>query len=360
MQKTDGDPVEKAQIALTKFNRLSASEVVTPPEVRDILVKGITKKRVTNDAVFFYIASKQGELTIAFLNNNPTFNKHNCYSVATSTVAYEMTRKVYSALGIPVKNVLLPPKPGDGYYDELLKTINDGLQCSPNIVLCCPPFQKPKGGGRGDGGSDIYPYYFNLCKRLNPNNEGEASIPFIFGMYTKATWNTQGTQLPDETVVENEEESTNEDGEINASEFRKQMLSDKHISALNDYLNAKPFYEKGQAVTLRGGVTIFFWDAKEHELPRVSLFIDKDHLQTTESRKLLPSYLKKLMLQNRIVNSNNPDFPYVRIGGLGYSIMSKVLKKAHKERIAFLKVCPRNVFKITENVEKSYRNKPVA
>lgn len=360
MKKTEGNPVEKAQIALTKFDRLSASEIVTPHEVRDILVKGIAKKRVTNDAVFLDVASKQGELTIAFLNNNPAFNKQNCYSVATSTVAYEMTRKVYSALGIPVKNVLLPPKPGDGYYDELLKTINDGLQCSPNIVLCCPPFQKPKGGGRGDGGSDIYPNYFNLCKKLNPNNKGEADIPFIFGMYTKATWNTQGTQLPDESVVAIDEESSDEAGETNASEFRRMMLSDKHISVLNDYLNAKPFYNKGQSVTLRGGVTIFFWDAKEHETPRVSLYIDKDHLQVVESRKLLKIDLKRLMLQNGIVDSINPDFPYVRIGGLGYSILSKVLKKAYKDKIAFLQVCPRNVFKITENVEKSYKNNPKA
>ena len=112
-------------------------------------------------------------------------------------------------------------------------------------------------------------------------------------MYTKATWNTQGTQLPDETVVENEEESTNEDGEINASEFRKQMLSDKHISALNDYLNAKPFYEKGQAVTLRGGVTVFFWDAKEHELPRVSLFIDKDQTDLSKTEENLSKFARK-------------------------------------------------------------------
>ena len=358
MQRSSGNPLEKAQIALTKFDRLSASEIVTPLEVRDVLIDSLPKKRVANDLVFLDIASKQGELTIALLKKYPNVNKANCFSVATSTVAYEMTRKVYKALGIPVKNVLLPPKSGETYYDDLLDIIKNNLHQSPNIVLCCPPFQKPKGGGRGDGGSDIYPHYFNLCKKLNPNSNGELTEPYLFGMYTKATWNTHGTRLSDDSETETNEQPSDENAEIKIPAFRKSMLSDRHIVTLNDYLNAKPFYNKGQTVTLRGGVSVFIWDVQNHKKPTVSLYIDPNHLLVSEKRKLLPDHIKRLMLQIKIVDSNNPDFPYIRIGGLGHSILTKVLQKTYDEHISFLKVSPRNVFKITDNIEKLYKEKP--
>lgn len=360
MQNSDGDPLEKARIALTKFDRLSSSEIVTPLEIRNLLVNGISEDRVTDETVFLDLASKQGELTISFLNRFPSFNKVNCFSIATSSVAYEMTRKVYVALGIPANNVLLPPKAGEHYYDELLNLIKQSINPSPNIVLCCPPFQKPKGGGRGDGGSDIYPSYFNLCKKLNPNMDGLSDIPYLFGMYTKATWNTHSTQYSDNIDEEGDEDASTETKEMTIPEFRKEMLSDRHIVALNDYLNAKPFYNQGQSVTLRGGVNVFFWDSKEHDNVSVSLHVDKDHLIINENRKLLPDSLKELMDQNRIVDSINLDYPYVRIGSLGYSILTKVLKKAVHDNISFLKVYPRNVFKITDNIEKLYKGKPAA
>lgn len=360
MQKTEGNLLDKAQIALNKFDRLSASEIVTPLEIRDILVNGISEERVSNTTVFLDVASKQGELTLSLLNRFPTIDKRNCYSVATSTVAYEMTRKVYDALGIPVENILLPPKAGDKYYDRLLKTIQKGINKSPNIVLCCPPFQKPKGGGRGDGGSDIYPSYFDLCRKLNPNKPGNSTIPYLFGMYTKATWNTHSTKLSDDTDKSEEIPSSDKKIELKISEFRKMMLTDLHITVLNDYFNAKPFYNKGQSVTLRGGVTIFFWDAKEHENVTVSSFIDYNHLLVREKRKLLPDDLKNLMLKNGIVDTIIQDYPYVRIGGIGYSILTNVLKKSYDEHFSFLKVFPRNIFKITENIEKLYKGKPAA
>ena len=363
MRHAEGDSLKKAKIALTKFERLSASEIVTPQSILEILIKGIKPDKVLgHNPVFLDIASKQGELTIAFLQEYPDFDKKNIYSVATSSVAYEMTRKVYKALGIPVENVMLPPKQSDNYYEELYPLIQSTL-CGkkPNIVLCCPPFQKPKGGGRGDGGADIYPCYYWLCKRLNPNESDTTDIPYMFGMYIKATWNTHGTTFVSGSecdAEENDEDSVDESGEIKIPEFRKMMLSDCHIYNLNDYLNAKPFYDKSQSVTLRGGVNIFFWDNQMADNVKVNLYTDYKNQVLEEDRKLLPEGIKKLLIHNGIVNRNSPDFPYVRIGGLGLSILEKVLNKAQTEGLSFLRVQPRNIFKIKENIEKTYKDTP--
>ncbi len=364
MRNSGGDPLQNAEIALKKFDRLSASEIVTPRSIVDILIEGVSTKKVEEkNSVFLDIASKQGELTIAFLLKYPLFNKNNIYSVATSSIAYEMTRKVYNALGIPTKNVILPPKAGDSYYDELYSLIQSSLDGKvPNIVLCCPPFQKPKGGGRGDGGADIYPYYYCLCKRLNPNQSDGCAIPYVFGMYTKATWNTHSTTIVtgtnDDCDIEEDVVDLERD-EIRISDYRKMMLSDDHIYQLNDYLNAKPFYTKSHSVTLRGGVNIFFWDNYSHDKVKVNLFVDKNNMVLNEERKLLPEDIKALMIINNIVDGVNPDFPYIRIGGLGLIILKKVLEKAHANQLSFMDVCPRNVFKITENIEKRYSGKPI-
>lgn len=365
MRHTDGDSLKKAKIALTKFDRLSASEIVTPHRILKILIKGIEPNKVLgHNPVFLDVASKQGELTIAFLQEFPDFDKENIYSVATSSVAYEMTRKVYKALGIPVENVMLPPKRSDNYYEELYSLIQSTL-CGkkPNIVLCCPPFQKPKGGGRGDGGADIYPCYYCLCKRLNPNESDTKDIPYMFGMYTKATWNTHGTTFisgSESDVEDDDNELVDDSGEIKIPEFRKMMLADSHIYNLNDYLNAKPFYDKNQSVTLRGGVNIFFWDNKLTDKVKVNLFVDCNNQVLEEERKLLPEDIKDLLVHNGIVNRVSPDFPYVRIGGLGLSILKKVLNKVQEESLSFIRVQPRNIFKIKENIEKVYKDTPKA
>ncbi len=378
MRDTPGEPIDKARIALAKFDRLSASEIVTPKGVLDILIDGIPPDRVEGKKpVFLDVASKQGELTIAFLQKYPHADKNDIYSVATSSVAYEMTRKVYKALQIPVENVMLPPKGGDGYYEDLLALIKSTMgDKNPNIVMCCPPFQKPKGGGRGDGGSDIYPYYYWLCKRLNPNDTEGDEIPYMFGMYIKATWNTHGTSFYPERgadVVDVAEDRGKRDNpdvesymgekerelrETSIPDFRRMMLADRHIYRLNDYLNAKPFYSANQPVTLRGGVNIFFWDNHPVEVPKISLFIDMDKPVQEENRKLLPDDIRSLMIKNGIVSGVSPDFPYLRIGGPGMDILRKVLKKALSEKIPFLWVGARNKFKVVDKIKDIYQGTP--
>ncbi|MDE6693547.1 MAG: hypothetical protein K2K05_09205, partial [Muribaculaceae bacterium] len=126
---------------------------------------------------------------------------------------------------------------------------------------------------------------------------------------------------------------------------------------LNDYLNAEPFYSSNKSVTLRGGVNIFFWDNQPVATPKISLSIDMNKPVLEENRKLLPDDIGSLMVKNGIVNSNFPDFPYLRIGGPGLVILRKVLEKVLSKKIPFVRVGTRNIFKVEGNIEKDYKGK---
>ena len=88
------EPIKRVEIAMRKFGRLSDSEIVTPLNVAGDVVK------LLPDNVFSYgpvldIASKQGEFAIALLKRYGHEVSDKIYSVCTSKLTYEFTRKVY-------------------------------------------------------------------------------------------------------------------------------------------------------------------------------------------------------------------------------------------------------------------------
>ena len=97
-------PIKRVEIAMRKFGRMSDSEIVTPLNVADDVVK------LLPETVFSYgpvldIASKQGEFTIALLRRFGDYVSDKIYSVCTSKLAYEFTRKVYNLLSLPIEHI---------------------------------------------------------------------------------------------------------------------------------------------------------------------------------------------------------------------------------------------------------------
>ncbi len=97
-------PLKRVEVALRKFGRMSDSEIVTPLNVAEDVVK-LLPKDVFSDGPVLDIASKQGEFTIALLKRYGKEAAHKIYSVCTSTLAYEFTRKVYTLLSLPIDHV---------------------------------------------------------------------------------------------------------------------------------------------------------------------------------------------------------------------------------------------------------------
>ena len=60
------EPIERVEVAMRKFGRLSDSEVVTPLNVADDMVK-LLPEDVFSQGPVLDIASKQGEFAIALL-----------------------------------------------------------------------------------------------------------------------------------------------------------------------------------------------------------------------------------------------------------------------------------------------------
>lgn len=124
-------PLTRATTSIKKFNRMSESEVITPSKVCDEMVSLLPeeglKKIVSNQDKLLDIASKSGEYAVS-LYKRLTFElgyshedvKDIIYSIPTSSIAYEFTRRFYEILDINVENIVA----GFNAYD-LIDVKND-------------------------------------------------------------------------------------------------------------------------------------------------------------------------------------------------------------------------------------------
>ncbi len=228
------NPLERANRAVNKFARVSNSEVVTPSLLADELVSLLPSDATRLDSTILDISTVEGEMACAIQRKfGSTFNRQ-LYSIPSSPLAYELTRKIYSILNMPIENVM------DFYSYDLIGDNTDEItqrlvSINPNVVIGVPPFSEKAGGGRGDGGNAIYHKFFNFVK-------DNLSSRYI-DMMMQSTWYTGGRG----------------DG---LDDFREYMLTDtegnRHVREFHDYPNVES-YIKG-VTTLRGGICLFLWD----------------------------------------------------------------------------------------------------
>lgn len=232
MQDSSLQPMERAKVAIKKFTRISDSEIVTPKCIADELVSFLPTSKINESTIFLDIASKQGEMAIALYDKFAHIPKvnNNIYSIPTSPIAYELTRKMYEILGMPMKNVL------EGYCSADFVDNNEELAAfirdlRPMAIMGGPPFNSNDGGGRGDSASALYHRYVQVAKGLAPQ---------YISMYMKAVWYSGGKGR-------------------GLTEFRREMLDDKRIAIFSDYPDPKE--SQIENISLRGGVCAFLWDA---------------------------------------------------------------------------------------------------
>ncbi len=98
-------PMERVTVAMKKFSRLSSSEVVTPEGIADKMIDILGEYETIGKARMLDIASKQGEFVYSVYKKLGKEVASNFYSIPTSTVAYEFTRKVYELLDLDVSHI---------------------------------------------------------------------------------------------------------------------------------------------------------------------------------------------------------------------------------------------------------------
>ncbi|MDY4196405.1 MAG: Eco57I restriction-modification methylase domain-containing protein [Peptoniphilaceae bacterium] len=109
-------PLVRAKTSLAKFSRMSESEVITPEKVSQDMVALLPEegmREIINQGQnFLDMGGKAGEYPLALyvrlteeLGYSPEAIQDRIYSIPTSPIAYEFTRKFYETLGLNTKNI---------------------------------------------------------------------------------------------------------------------------------------------------------------------------------------------------------------------------------------------------------------
>ncbi|MEO5775893.1 MAG: Eco57I restriction-modification methylase domain-containing protein, partial [Flavobacterium sp.] len=224
-------PIERASNALKKFGRLSESEVVTPEIVTEMIINAFPVNAINKSTMLLDIAAKQGEFVYAVYKKFGKEVASNFYSIPTSKIAYEFTRKVYTLLELDINLI------EDNYtsYDLIKenKLIKDKTikinkkKMKFNVIVGNPPYQQSDLGANKNSASPIYNEFVEIGKKLNPEH---------ISMIMPTRWYAGGKDL---------------------DSFRDQMLNDIHISELHDFLKPDLIF---QNINLRGGICYFLWN----------------------------------------------------------------------------------------------------
>lgn len=242
-------PMERVEIAMRRFGRLSDSEIVTPAKVADEMVAILPFEELNEkaDAKFLDIASKEGEFSVALYRKFGEKVKSGLYAIATSPLAYEFTHKVYTLLGMPVENIYADFTSYDligENNNEIIKQLTD---MKFDVVIGNPPYQESDGGA-GASAKPIYNQFVNVSKEV-----GSTYLCIIM----PSRWMAGGKGL---------------------DEFRNAMLNDKHIAELHDFMHPEDVFPN---TNNRGGVCYFMrnanYDNTEHKVKVVTHYENYSH-----------------------------------------------------------------------------------
>lgn len=264
-------PIERASNAMKKFSRLSDSEIVTPEFVTDKIINGLPAKAIDKNTMLLDIASKQGEFVYAVYKKFGKEVANKFYSIPTSKIAYEFTRKVYKLLELDVKLIETNYTSYDLISEnkfiekETIKINNKKMKF--NVIVGNPPYQQSDGGAQASA-KPIYNLFVDLAKQLSPSN---------IAMIMPTRWFAGGRGL---------------------NEFRDQMLNDTHISELHDFLKPELIF---QNINLRGGICYFLWDkAYDNTKELTKVFTYRDDLIPKMNNRSLKTEDSDILIRHSI------------------------------------------------------------
>lgn len=264
-------PIERASNAMKKFSRLSDSEIVTPEFVTDKIINGLPAKAIDKNTILLDIASKQGEFVYAIYKKFGKEVANKFYSIPTSKIAYEFTRKVYKLLELDVNRIEASYTSYDlisenKFIEKETIKINNKLM-KFNVIVGNPPYQQSDGGAQASA-KPIYNLFVDVAKQLSPSN---------IAMIMPTRWFAGGRGL---------------------NEFRDQMLNDTHISELHDFLKPELIF---QNINLRGGICYFLWDkGYDNSTDLTKVFTYKDDLTPKMIERSLKTEDSDILIRHSI------------------------------------------------------------
>ncbi len=228
------EPITRASNAMKKFSRLSISEIVTPENITDEIISILPGNEINKKTKILDIAAKQGEFVYAVYKKFGKEIANNFYSIPTSKIAYEFTRKVYNLLELNVSHIVEEYTTYDLLADPQIIN-NDKIKIGDtymkfNVIVGNPPYQENIGSQSNQSLSkQLYPSFMMLAVNMQPE---------YLSMITPSRWFTGNAQ--DRSFVA----------------LRDFMRNNNHISDIVNYLNSSDVFRE---VNVPGGVNYFLY-----------------------------------------------------------------------------------------------------
>lgn len=256
------NPLERAITSLAKFSRMSASEIITPMNVADEMVAFLPEEQlrsiITSGKKLLDIASKAGEYTVALVKRLEKLGfsieeiKDSIFSIPTSSVAYEFTRRFYEILGLNtaciatnftsynllemktdseevnykrITELLSQKKP----FEEITleDTIRGGDTVKFGAIVGNPPYQEADNDSGQGSAKPIYHNFYYISSNLKPD---------YITLITPSVWFVGGKGLDD---------------------FRNDMLHNRNLRNITHFSTPQDIFP---SVNLRGGISYFLID----------------------------------------------------------------------------------------------------
>lgn len=219
---------ERVERAMKKFGRLSTSEIVTPSWVADMMVGYLPTEKIKKGTKILDIAAKQGEFAVALYKAYGDKVKNSVFSLPTSPLTYEFTRKVYALLGLPVSHVIADFNTYDLLNDKKKDMLMNSLkQFHDGVVIGNPPYQDNAVGEQKTYNGPLYNLFLDCAYTMSG----------VVEMIHPARFLTNAGSTP--------------------KAWNKKMLEDKHLKVVAFYQNAQALFENLQ---LTGGLAVTYRD----------------------------------------------------------------------------------------------------
>ena len=307
------EPIKRASVAVRKFGKLGESEVITPKKICDEMVAQIPdeglKGAIQSGHKILDIAGKAGEFALAVydrlttLGCEPDAIKDAIYTIPTSGITYEFTRKVYEILELNVANLaerfnsydLLTVKDANQKVDyqkisKLLTqpkpfnliTMQDTVvqgdeDVKFDVIVGNPPYQVSDGGAQASA-RPIYNIFVTASKTMEPE---------YMTIIMPTRWYAGGKGLDD---------------------FRNDMLNDVTIQELHDFLHPEEVFP---GTNNRGGICYLMWNKEynnREQLVTVTTHEGEDRVSTSnrslrfEDLDIFVRYSRAIDVVNKVIN----------------------------------------------------------
>lgn len=285
---------EKVGRAIQSFKRISESEVFTPRRITELMIDGVVNDMDLSDfnehpKKFIDLASKSGIYLLVLyeklLESNVDENiaRKSLYAIATSSIAYEFTRKVFELMEFPVENIL------DIDYASSYDLINennreyttDGVKqyyfkgdenMKFDVVVGNPPYNESISatGGNSSLSKQLFPSFIEMATSM-----GAESVSLI----TPSRWFTADAQ--DRSFVK----------------LREYVKNNNHFKKIYSFPNSKQIFP---GVEIAGGVSFFIF--KSDYEGNVDFIENYSGSEIEASRPLFENGLDIIIPMNELVN----------------------------------------------------------